>query len=215
MRTAALFAVPVWALYVLWAHRARGLSAPPRWAGAAAARLSRAGTPRIRAASASPRPTAGSCTGGWARSPTAATPTSPPTRAAVRPQRPRPARGCGVPHLERRRPGPPRVRRHEPRSRRAGALERCAARVRVGDHPRPPGPLRASWSGTTSCATSTPGARARGQLRPRRRHAAVRPARAPQRDRPRSLVPRLRAAREPRRRSACATTTSASTRPGR
>ena len=61
---------------------------------------------------------------------------------AVRPQRARPPRGRGVPHLERRRPGPARVRRHQPRPATAGALQPHPARLRVRDHPRPPRPLR-------------------------------------------------------------------------
>ena len=191
---------PVWlALCAVGAQRAPRLIGPAALGpGAPAARATRAGTRRTRGAFGLTQADGWFLYGRVGEIADCGDADIPRRRAtAVRPQRARPPRGRGVPHLERRRPGAAHVRRDEPRPRRAGALERCAARLRAGDHPRPP--RRATrelvrddflryFDARGACAR---------QLRPRRRAAAVRPARAPQRDRARSLVPRLRPAREP------------------
>ena len=91
----------------LWSHRALRLVAPAvlgtRRPAARLLELARRGH---RAASASPRQTAGSCTAGWGRSPTAATPTSRATRARSA----RATRGTGA-RARRTTSGTPTARR--------------------------------------------------------------------------------------------------------
>ena len=104
MRTAALFAVPVWALYVLWAHRRPRLVAPAALGLLlpllAYASWHAADTGRFGLTQAD----------GWflygrvgeiADCGNADIPRRRTT--AVRPKRARPPRGCRVPHLERGR----------------------------------------------------------------------------------------------------------------
>ena len=197
MRTAALFAVPVWLLYVLWAHRR------PRLIGPAALGLMlpllayaswhAADTGPVRAHAGGrlvPVRPRGRDRRLWQRGHPVRCP------AALQPQRARPPGGCGVPHLERRRPGAAHLRRDELGPRPAGRSNdalRGFARAIIRDRP---GALRAAGPGRLPALLHSRRPRAR-ELRPRGRVAAVRPARAPQRDRAGSVVPRLRAAREP------------------
>ena len=132
----------------------------------------------------------------------------------VRPQRARPARGCGVPHLERRRPRPPHVRGHElgPRSRRPARTMRCAALP--GRSSATGRAATRSWSGTTSCATS-PRERMRAGTptsRSRCRSSAGSCAATRSRGIGGSPASSRTCSRPP---SACATTTSACTSRGR
>ena len=161
MRTAALFAVPVWAVYVVWAHRR------PRLIGPAALGLmlpllvyaswQAADTGRFGLTQAD----------GWflyGRVGEIADCGNADVPAAARPLCNRNARDRreGAAYHIWNADGPARRTFGGMSSDpdRQATIERCAARLRAGDHPRPAGPLRASWSGTTSCVTSHP-ARAR------------------------------------------------------
>ena len=138
MRTAALFAVPVWALYVVWAHRR------PRLVGPAALGLM---LPLLAYASWHAADTGRfglTQADGWflyGRVGEIADCGNADIPAAARPLCDRNARdrreGAAYHIWNADGPGAPHVRRHEHGPRHAGALERCAARVRPGDHPRP------------------------------------------------------------------------------
>ena len=135
---------------------------------------------------------------------------------AVRPQRARPPRGRGVPHLERRRPGAPHVRRDElatPTGRRARTM-RCAA-SRGRSSATAPGRYARARPGRLPALLHARGACSRGNSdlavalpqfgRLVRRNEIARDRWFP------GFVP-ARAARRP---NGCATTTSGSTSRGR
>ena len=150
MRTAALFAVPVWLVYVLWSQRALRLAAPAvaalvipllaysAWHSADTGPVRPDGRRRLVPV----RPGGGDRGLRQRRHPARRAP-------ALCAQRARPARGRGVPHLERRRPGPARVRRDEPGRAGAGTLQQDPSRLRDSRSSAIVPANTRSWSGTT------------------------------------------------------------------
>ena len=180
MRTAALFAVPVWLVYVLWSQRALRARRPGggRRSSCRCSRTRRGTRPR-------PGASASTQADGWFLYGRVGEIADCGNADIPRDARPLCARNArdrreGAAYHIWNADGPARrvfggMSRD---ARRAGALERGPAGLRARDHPRSPGRLRASWSWDDFTALLRRGRRVARQLRPRRAAAAVRPARA-------------------------------------